>query len=89
MEKKSGGNLVEEVQSPKTIPNLPKSMNSKHRKSEEDFDYENAAAIRGLRKKKNRRITVTCYKPSEEMKLKFASLDEILFCLQQALYKHC
>ena len=27
-------------------------MNSKHRKSEEDFDYENAAAIRGLRKKK-------------------------------------
>ena len=52
VEKKSGGNLVEEVQSPKTIPNLPKSINSKHRKSEEDFDYENAAAIWGLRKKK-------------------------------------
>ena len=43
----------------------------------------------GGSEKKNRRITVTCYKPSEEMKLKFASLDEILFCLQQALYKHC
>ena len=82
---------MEEVQSPKalTIPNLPKSINSKHRKSEEDFDYENAATIWGLRKKTNRRITVTCYKSSEELKLKFLTLDEILFFLQQALYKHC
>ena len=52
MEKKSGGNVVEEVQSPKTVPNLPKSINSKLQKSEKDFDYENAAAISGLRKKK-------------------------------------
>ena len=38
-------NPVEEVQSPKTIPNLQLSINSKHWKSEEDFDYEKAAAI--------------------------------------------
>ena len=38
-------NPVEEVQSPKMIPNLPKSINSKQWKSEEDFDYEKAAAI--------------------------------------------
>ena len=38
-------NSVEEVQSPKMIPNLPKSINSKHWKSEQDFDYEKAAAI--------------------------------------------
>ena len=38
-------NPVEEVQSPKMIPNLPKSINSKHWKSEQDFDYEKAAAI--------------------------------------------
>ena len=38
-------NLVEEVQWPKTIRNLRKSINSKHWKSEEDFDYEKAAAI--------------------------------------------
>ena len=50
VEKKSDGNLVEEVQSTKTIPNLPKSINSKNRKSEEDFDYENDAAIWGLTK---------------------------------------
>ena len=50
VEKKSDGNLVEEVQSTKTIPNLPKSINSKNRKSEEDFDYENEAAIWGLTK---------------------------------------
>ena len=55
MGKKSGGNLVEEVQSPKTIPNLPKSINSKLRKSGEDFDYENAAAIWRLRKKKKKK----------------------------------
>ena len=55
VEKKSGGNLVEEVQSPKTIPNLPKSINSRHRKSEEDFDYENAAAIWGFRKKNKKK----------------------------------
>ena len=42
---KSDENPVEEVQSPKTIPNLPKSINSKQWKSEEDFDYEKAAAI--------------------------------------------
>ena len=38
-------NLVEEVQWPKTTRNLRKSINSKHWKSEEDFDYEKAAAI--------------------------------------------
>jgi len=32
-------------QSPKTIPNLQLSINSKHWKSEEGFDYEKAAAI--------------------------------------------
>ena len=42
---KSDENLVEEVQSPKTIPNLLLSINFKHWKSEEDFDYEKAAAI--------------------------------------------
>ena len=42
---KIGENLVEEVQWPKTIWNLQKSINSKHWKSEEDFDYEKAAAI--------------------------------------------
>ena len=45
---------MEDVQSPKAIPNLPKSINSKHRKSEEDFGYEKAAAIWGS--DKNRRI---------------------------------
>ena len=42
---KSDENPVEEVQSPKTITNLQLSINSKHWKSEEDFDYEKAAAI--------------------------------------------
>ena len=42
---KSDENPVEEVQSPKTIPNLQLSIDSKHWKSEEDFDYEKAAAI--------------------------------------------
>ena len=42
---KSDENLVEEVQSPKTIPNLQLLINSKHWKSEEDFDYEKAAAV--------------------------------------------
>ena len=45
LRQKSDENPVEEVQSPKTIPNIPKSINSKHWKSEEDFDYEKAAAI--------------------------------------------
>ena len=35
---------VEELQSPKTTAHLPKSINSKHWKSEEDFDLEKAAA---------------------------------------------
>ena len=48
---KSDENPVEEVQSPKMIPNLPKSINSKQWKSEEDFDYEKAAAIKGTQKK--------------------------------------
>ena len=48
---KSDENPVEEVQSPKTIPNLQLSINSKHWKSEEDFDYEKAAAIKGVQKK--------------------------------------
>ena len=42
---KSDENPVEQVQSPKTIPNLQLSINSKHWKSEEDFDYDKAAAI--------------------------------------------
>ena len=42
---KSDENPVEDVQSPKMVPNLPKSINSKQWKSEEDFDYEKAAAI--------------------------------------------
>ena len=42
---KSDENPVEEVQSPKMVPNLPKSINSKHWKSEQDFDYEKAATI--------------------------------------------
>ena len=48
---KSDENPVEEVQSPKTIPNLQLSINCKHWKSEEDFDYEKAAAIKGAQKK--------------------------------------
>ena len=42
---KSDENPVEEVQSAKTITNLLLSINCKHWKSEEDFDYEKAAAI--------------------------------------------
>ena len=42
---KSDENPAEDVQSPKMVPNLPKSINSKQWKSEEDFDYEKAAAI--------------------------------------------
>ena len=48
---KSDENPVEEVQSPKTTPNLLLSINCKHWKSEEDFDYEKAAAIKGAQKK--------------------------------------
>ena len=63
---KSDENPVQEVQSPKTIPNLPKLINSKHCNLEEDFDMRKQLPFRGLRK--NRRIIVTC-EPSEELKL--------------------
>ena len=63
---------------------LPKSINSKHWKSEEDFDLEKAAAnwARG-----GGGVTVTC-SPNEQQKLGF-NLYEFLFWLNQALYKHC
>ena len=48
----SDGNLVEEVQSPKTTPNLLKSINSKNRTLEEDSNFEKTAAICGAEKKK-------------------------------------
>ena len=49
----SDGNLVEEVQSPKTTPNFLKSIDSKNRTLEEDFNFEKTAAICGAKKKKN------------------------------------
>ena len=65
---------MEEVQSPKTTAHIPKSINSKHRKSE-DFDLEKAAAIwvGRVRAQKNRRKTVTC-SPNEQQKLGSQSL---------------
>ena len=56
----SDGNLVEEVQSPKTTPNLLKSINSKNRTLEEDSNFEKTAAICGTEKKKHWTKTVTC-----------------------------
>lgn len=56
----SDGNLVEEVQSPKTTPNLLKLINSKNRTLEEDSHFEKTAAICGAQKKKHWTKTVIC-----------------------------
>ena len=66
----SDGNLVEEVQSPKTTPNLLKSINSKNRTLEEDSDFEKTAAICGAQKNKHwtKTVTGTC-QPNELLKL--------------------
>lgn len=59
-------NLVEEVQWPKTIPNLLKSINPNTENKKKTLIMRKQLSFRGLRK--NRRITVT-YWPSEERTL--------------------
>ena len=64
---KSDSNVGEEVESPKTSPNLPTSIDLKHRNNLlmisiegpelKDFDFEKAADVWGAQR--NRRITVT------------------------------
>ena len=65
-ETENGENLVEEVQWPKTIPNLLKSINPNTENKKKTLIMRKQLSFRGLRK--NRRITVT-YWPSEERTL--------------------